>query len=41
LKYKLKVRYANGITEDSKDIEVSHNVSSVKRTWGMIKELFR
>lgn len=41
LKYKLKVRYTNGTTEDSNDIEVSHNVSSVKRTWGMIKELFR
>ena len=41
LKYKLKVRYSNGTTEESNDIEVSHNVSSVKRTWGMIKELFR
>ena len=41
LKYKLKVLYTNGTTEESKDIEVSHNVSSVKRTWGMIKELFR
>lgn len=41
LKYKVKVIYDDGSTEDSKDITVSHNISSVKRTWGMIKELFR
>ncbi|TNE36455.1 hypothetical protein EP342_00480 [bacterium] len=41
LKYKIKVRYNNGTFKDSQDIEVSYNVSSVKRTWGMIKELFR
>lgn len=41
LKYKIKVRYNNGTISESNDIEVSHNVSSVKRTWGMIKELFR
>ncbi len=41
LKYKVKVIYEDGTTEDSKDITVSHNISSVKRTWGMIKELFR
>ena len=41
LKYKIKVRYENGTSEDSEEIQISHNVSSVKRTWGMIKELFR
>lgn len=41
LKYKIKVRFENGTSEDSEDILISHNVSSVKRTWGMIKELFR
>lgn len=41
LKYKIKVRYDNGTSEDSEEILISHNVSSVKRTWGMIKELFR
>ncbi len=41
LKYKIKVRYDNGTSKDSEEIQISHNVSSVKRTWGMIKELFR
>lgn len=41
LKYKIKVKYNNGTTKESQDVEVSYNVSSVKRTWGMIKELFR
>ena len=41
LKYKIKVRYENGSSEDSEEIKISHNVSSVERTWGMIKELFR
>ncbi|MFN3195497.1 MAG: hypothetical protein ACE364_06095 [Chlorobiota bacterium] len=41
LKYKVKVIYKNGTSNDSKEITVSHNISSVKRTWGMIKELFR
>jgi hypothetical protein len=41
LKYKIKVKYDNGTYRESQDIEISYNISSVKRTWGMIKELFR
>lgn len=41
LKYKVKVIYKDGSSVDSEEIEISHHVSSVKRTWGMIKELFR
>lgn len=41
LKYKIKVKYDDGSTRESEDVEVSYNISSVKRTWGMIKELFR
>lgn len=38
--YRLKMS-GNGKTTLSDPITVTHNVSSVRRTWGMIKEMFR
>lgn len=39
--YRLKMVYADQRTGYSTSAGVSHNVSSIKRTWGMIKEMFR
>ncbi len=39
--YRLKMVYADQRTSYSTSAGVSHNVSSIKRTWGMIKEMFR
>ena len=39
--YRLKILDNDGSTSYSNEIAVPHNVSSVKRTWGSIKALFR
>jgi hypothetical protein len=39
--YRLKIADANGSASYSNDVTVSHSVSSVKRTWGSIKAMFR
>jgi len=39
--YRLKIVETSGNIAHSGEISVSHNVSSVKRTWGSIKALFR
>ncbi|RPI67292.1 MAG: hypothetical protein EHM43_08900 [Ignavibacteriae bacterium] len=39
--YRLKMVHADQRTSYSTSAGVSHNVSSIKRTWGMIKEMFR
>lgn len=39
--YRLKIVENSGNVTYSGEISVSHNVSSVKRTWGSIKALFR
>ncbi len=39
--YRLKIVEESGNVSYSGEISVSHNVSSVKRTWGSIKALFR
>lgn len=39
--YRLKIVDNSGQISYSKEITVSHSVSSVKRTWGSIKAMFR
>lgn len=39
--YRLKIIDTNGKATYSNTISVSHTISSVRRTWGMIKEMFR
>jgi hypothetical protein len=39
--YRLKIVDNDGSTSYSNEVAVPHNVSSVKRTWGSIKALFR
>jgi hypothetical protein len=39
--YRVKVRFADGTTAYSPEITVVHAVSSVRRTWGSIKAMFR
>lgn len=39
--YRIKIMMNNSGFEYSKIITVSHNVSSVKRTWGSLKAMFR
>jgi hypothetical protein len=39
--YRIKIVYQDGSYTYSKTVTVSHNVSSVKRTWGRIKAMFR
>ena len=39
--YRIKTVYNNGNAEYSSEITISHNVSSVKRTWGSLKAMFR
>jgi hypothetical protein len=39
--YRLKIVDANASASYSNEITVSHSVSSVKRTWGSIKAMFR
>jgi len=39
--YRLKIIDTNGQASYSNEVSVSHSVSSVKRTWGSIKAMFR
>ncbi|HLP28971.1 MAG TPA: hypothetical protein VK147_10050 [Candidatus Didemnitutus sp.] len=39
--YRLKMIGADQSTSYSNTVGVTHNVSGIKRTWGMIKEMFR
>jgi len=39
--YRLKIVNTDGNNSYSAEVSVSHNISSVKRTWGSIKALFR
>ena len=39
--YRLKMIGADQNTSYSNTVGVTHNVSGIKRTWGMIKEMFR
>lgn len=39
--YRLKIIEVNDKATYSNTISVSHTISSVRRTWGMIKEMFR
>jgi hypothetical protein len=39
--YRVKVTDEDGTVTYSKTLTVSHNVSSVKRTWGSLKAMFR
>jgi hypothetical protein len=39
--YRLKIIDVNDKATYSNTISVSHTISSVRRTWGMIKEMFR
>lgn len=39
--YRLKIVTADRATSYSNTVGVTHNVSGIKRTWGMIKEMFR
>ncbi|MBR9974586.1 MAG: hypothetical protein KFF77_03315 [Bacteroidetes bacterium] len=39
--YRLKIVETSGPSSYSNEITVSHSVSSVKRTWGSIKAMFR
>jgi hypothetical protein len=40
-RYRLKIVGSDGSLSYSNTISVVHNVSGVRRTWGMIKEMFR
>lgn len=39
--YRVKIYNADGTVSYSKPTTVEHSVSSVRRTWGQIKEMFR
>lgn len=39
--YRLRVVHSDKSVEYSSSAGVSHSVSSIKRTWGMIKQMFR
>ncbi|MBS1537884.1 MAG: hypothetical protein JST20_09065 [Bacteroidetes bacterium] len=39
--YRLKYIGSDNSTSYSNSVSVAHNVSGVRRTWGMIKEMFR
>jgi hypothetical protein len=39
--YRLRIVEQGGLTSFSNEVSVSHSVSSVKRTWGSIKAMFR
>ncbi len=40
-KYRITALYSNGARSDPYETGVSHTVSSVRRTWGSIKAMFR
>lgn len=39
--YKIKIIFVNGAEETSDPISVVNQTNSIRRTWGMIKEMFR
>jgi len=39
--YRLKINFSDGNGNYSEQISVTHQTSGIRRTWGMIKELFR
>lgn len=39
--YRIKLIQKNGSIEYTDPVYVTHNISSIRRTWGMIKEMFR
>lgn len=39
--YRLKLLFNDGTVDYSESISVTHQTNSIRRTWGMIKELFR
>jgi len=39
--YRITALYSNGARSDPYEVGVSHTVSSVKKTWGSIKAMFR
>lgn len=39
--YKLKIIYDDNTSKMTNEIKVDHQVNSIRRTWGMIKEMFR
>lgn len=40
-KYRIKIIEKNGLESFSNEVNISHNPSGVKRTWGSIKAMFR
>lgn len=40
-RYRIQVNFDSGKFQYSNEVYVTHNVSSVKKTWGMLKEMFR
>lgn len=40
-KYRIKILMKDGAFEYSNTVSVTHNTSSMRKTWGMIKEMFR
>lgn len=39
--YRIRIVYSNNSSSYSSSVGVTHSVSSIKRTWGMIKQMFR
>jgi hypothetical protein len=39
--YRLKAVYTNGSSHYSDEVRVNHTINSIRRTWGMIKEMFK
>lgn len=39
--YRIKIIGSDNSTSYSSSINVTHNISGIRRTWGMIKEMFR
>ncbi len=39
--YRLKIIFNNGTHQYTDEINVAHSTSSVRKTWGMIKEMMR
>ncbi len=40
-RYRIQVNFEDGNFIYSNEVYVTHNVSSVRKTWGMLKEMFR
>lgn len=39
--YRIKTIFSNGSTSYSDEVKVNHTINSIRRTWGMIKEMFK